>query len=69
MKKIYLLELQKKILICILIRLLAICSGVIYVYGLTIKNSGKKIAPDGFIEDYGYSCKLNDVVGVLLEFK
>eukprot|EP01017_Pseudomicrothorax_dubius_P026543 TRINITY_DN2971_c0_g2_i13.p1 TRINITY_DN2971_c0_g2~~TRINITY_DN2971_c0_g2_i13.p1 ORF type:complete len:353 (-),score=65.49 TRINITY_DN2971_c0_g2_i13:1-1059(-) len=30
---------------------------------------GKKISPDGELLDYGFSCKTQDIVGVLLEFK
>ena len=49
--------------------MLVINFGVIFVYGLSIKISGKKFGPEGLVEDYGYDCKLNDIVGVLLEFK
>ena len=32
------------------------------------KLSGKKFGPDG-LDDYGFCSKVNDVIGVLLEFK
>tara|TARA_B110000503_G_C7114452_1_gene399673 strand:- start:435 stop:554 length:120 start_codon:yes stop_codon:yes gene_type:complete len=31
--------------------------------------SGKKFGPDGAMDDYGFFSKINDVIGVLLEFK
>ena len=69
MKKTYLQEQQGKILIYTHILVLVINFGVIFVYGLSIKISEKKFGPEGLVEDYGYDCKLNDIVGVLLEFK
>jgi len=33
-----------------------------------LKDSGKKFGPEG-VEDYGLFSRVNDVIGVLLEFK
>ena len=70
MKKTSLQELQGKALIYTANLVLPISFGVIYVYGIIILySSGKSFAPDGVMNDYGFNAKINDVIGVLLEFK
>ena len=68
MKRIYLLGWLKKILICIANLQLLNSIGDFCVYGKIFNSSGRKFGPDG-VEDYGFFSRINDVIGVLLEFR
>jgi len=61
--------LQEKGLIYILNPALPTNFGVIFAYGILFLFSGKKFGPDGIMDDYGFFSKINDAIGILLEFK
>ena len=40
-----------------------------YIFLVIIFIRGKKLSSEGALIDYGYSAKIGDTIGILLEFK